>query len=99
MTGTIINIITVLIGGMVGMTLGDRMPGRIKETVMAGLGLFTLAIGVQMFLDSTNPVVVLISLLFGGTIRHHDFLDPGSGFLMGFLNEGHITQHNAHFSV
>jgi len=68
MTGTIINIITVLIGGMIGLTLGDRLPGRIKETVMAGLGLFTLAIGIQMFLDSSNPVVVLLSLLFGGLL-------------------------------
>jgi len=68
MTGTFINIITVLIGGTIGLTLGDRMPGRVKETVLAGLGLFTLAIGVQMFLDTTNPAVVLLSLLFGGLL-------------------------------
>lgn len=68
MTGTIINVVTVLIGGMIGLTLGDRLPGRVKETVMAGLGLFTLAIGVQMFLDLDNPAIVLLSLLFGGLL-------------------------------
>ena len=68
MTGTIINIITVLIGGMIGLILGDRLSMRIKETVMAGLGLFTLAFGVQMFLNTQNQVVVLLSLLFGGLL-------------------------------
>ncbi|NIW46298.1 MAG: DUF554 family protein [candidate division Zixibacteria bacterium] len=68
MTGTLINIVTVLIGGTIGLTFGDRLPSRIKETVMGGLGLFTMAIGVQMFLKTTNPVIVLLSLLFGGLL-------------------------------
>ena len=68
MTGTLINIVTVLIGGTIGLTFGDRLPSRVKETVMGGLGLFTLAIGVQMFLNTTNPVIVLLSLLVGGLL-------------------------------
>ena len=68
MTGTLINIVTVLVGGTIGLTFGDRLPSRVKETVMGGLGLFTLAIGVQMFLNTTNPVIVLLSLLFGGLL-------------------------------
>jgi uncharacterized membrane protein YqgA involved in biofilm formation len=68
MTGTIINIITVLIGGTIGLTFGDRLSGRVKETVMSGLGLFTLAIGVQMFLNTSNPAIVLLALLFGGLL-------------------------------
>ena len=68
MTGTWINIVTVLIGGTIGLTFGDRLPSRVKETVMGGLGLFTLAIGVQMFLNTTNQVIVLLSLLLGGLL-------------------------------
>ena len=68
MTGTIINIIFVLIGGGVGLFFGNRLPERVKQTVMAGLGLFTLVIGISMFLDTQNPVTVLLALLFGGLL-------------------------------
>lgn len=68
MTGTIINTITVLVGGTIGMTFGARLPERVRETVVAGLGIFTAAIGVLMFTDTTNPIVVLVSLLIGGLL-------------------------------
>jgi len=68
MTGTLLNIITVLIGGLLGMLFGARLPERIRETVIAGLGLFTGAYGIQMFLKTENPIIVLGSLLVGGLL-------------------------------
>lgn len=68
MTGTIINVITVLIGGSLGMLFGSRLPERIRQTVVAGLGLFTLAIGLQMALKMEQPLVVLGALLVGGIL-------------------------------
>ena len=68
MTGTWINIATVLLGGTIGLFFGSRLPERIKQTVMAGLGLFTLVIGVSMFLESQNAIIVLLSILFGGIL-------------------------------
>jgi len=68
MTGTILNIIAILAGGSLGLLAGARLPERIRQTVVAGLGLFTAAIGIQMFLKTENPIVVLISLLLGGLL-------------------------------
>jgi uncharacterized membrane protein YqgA involved in biofilm formation len=68
MIGTILNIITVLIGGMIGLTFGARLPKRVHQTVIAGLGLFTAAIGVQMFQKTENSIIVLGSLLVGGIL-------------------------------
>lgn len=68
MTGTFINITTVLIGGTLGMLVGGRFPERVRQTVVAGLGLFTAGIGIQMFLDTHNVIVVLGSLLLGGLL-------------------------------
>lgn len=65
MTGTIINVIAVLLGGTLGTVLGGRLPERLRQTVMAGLGLFVFAIGLQMFLNTKNSLVVLISLVIG----------------------------------
>lgn len=66
MTGTILNIVTVLIGGTIGIVFGNRFPERVRQTVIAGLGLFTAAIGIQMFLKTENPIIVLGSLILGG---------------------------------
>ncbi|HKZ44461.1 MAG TPA: DUF554 domain-containing protein [Anaerolineales bacterium] len=68
MTGTIINIITVLVGGSLGLFLGTKVPERIRDTVMAGLGLFVLGFGLYNFLETNNPLIVLGSLLVGALL-------------------------------
>jgi uncharacterized membrane protein YqgA involved in biofilm formation len=65
MTGTLLNIAAVLIGGMIGLLFGARIPDKLKETIIAGMGLFTAAMGLQMFLDTENPLIVLGALLIG----------------------------------
>jgi len=68
LTGTIINVITVLIGGSLGTVLGNRLPERTRETVMNGLGLVTLLVGVSMALTTQNVLIVLGSVLVGGIL-------------------------------
>lgn len=68
MTGTILNVITVIIGGTFGLFFGVHVSENIRKSVMAVLGLFTLLLGVQMFLVTENPIIVLISLLVGTII-------------------------------
>ena len=71
MTGTILNVIAILAGGGLGMLFGSRIPERLKQTVVSGMGLFTAAMGLQMFFKTGNPLIVLGSLL----VAH-----PGQGF-------------------
>ena len=65
MTGTFLNIATVIIGGIIGLIFGARIPDKLKATVIAGMGLFTAAMGLQMFMKTENPLIVLGSLLIG----------------------------------
>lgn len=65
-TGTVINVVAVLVGGMLGTFLGARLPERIRETIMHGLGLLTIVIGVQLSFQTENVLIVLGSLLIGG---------------------------------
>ncbi len=67
-TGTLINVVTVLLGGAAGLWLGARLPERMRETIMHGLGLLTLVIGVQLTFETDNILIVLGSLLVGGII-------------------------------
>jgi uncharacterized membrane protein YqgA involved in biofilm formation len=68
MTGTFINVATVLLGGLLGLFLGARVPERLKATIVAGMGLFTAAIGMQMFLKTGNAIIVLGALLIGALL-------------------------------
>jgi len=65
MTGTLINVATILIGSTLGLIFGARVPDRLKATVTSGMGLFTAAIGIQMFLKTENSLIVLSALLIG----------------------------------
>jgi len=81
MTGTLINIVAILIGGTVGALLGNRLPAKIQETVMHGLGLLTLVIGVQMALGSANILIPMFSILIGGILGELLRIDDGLNWL------------------
>ena len=68
MTGTFLNVGTVLAGTLVGTVAGKRLPEGIQQRVLAGLGLVTLVIGVDSALawNDTNPLYVLGGVLLGG---------------------------------
>ena len=68
MTGTIINIIAVLLGGGLGTLLGDRLPQRMRDTVMHGIGLVTLVVGVHLTLQTQNILIVMGSVLVGAVL-------------------------------
>ena len=68
MTGTFINIVAILLGSSLGILFGSRLPARLKNTVTAGLGLFTLSIGISMFLKSEESLIVLGGLLIGAVL-------------------------------
>ncbi|MGD8406255.1 MAG: DUF554 domain-containing protein [Anaerolineales bacterium] len=91
MTGTIINIITVLIGGTLGLLFGARLPDRLKKTVIAGMGLFTTAIGIQMFLQTENPLIVLGALLIGALLGEWWRIEDGLQNLGRVLEERFTT--------
>ncbi len=68
MIGTVMNVITVLIGGTIGTFLGHRFPARLQETIVYALGLFTLVIALDSALVTNNALIVLGSLLVGAFI-------------------------------
>jgi uncharacterized membrane protein YqgA involved in biofilm formation len=68
MIGTLLNVITVILGGTLGARLGARLPSQMRETVMHGIGMMTLVIGVQMALGTRNILIVLASILVGGIL-------------------------------
>ena len=68
LSGTLLNAATVLVGGVLGTVLGDRLPERIREQVVRGVGLFTLAMGMKFALDTGNLLYLLGSIVLGGIL-------------------------------
>jgi uncharacterized protein len=68
LTGTFINVGAVLAGTAVGVLLGHRLAPDVQRTVMAGLGLVTLVLGIDLALQwrDTNALYVLGAVLLGG---------------------------------
>jgi hypothetical protein len=68
MIGTLLNVAAVLIGGGLGTRFGERLPVRLRETVLNGLGLFVITIGLKMAFESQNSLITLGSVLLGGLL-------------------------------
>ena len=68
LSGTLLNAATVLVGGLIGTFLGDRLPAHLRERVVLGVGLFVLAMGMKFALDTSNLLYLLGSILLGGII-------------------------------
>lgn len=85
MTGTFLNVGTILLGGGLGLLLGARLPEKLRSTVLAGLGLFTVAFGVRLSLESEQPLIVVASLLFGALIGEWMGIEEGLARIGGWL--------------
>src|SRR5688572_20597189 len=76
LTGTILNVATVLLGTLVGVLLGSRMPPRVQGTLTDGLGMFVLLLGVSLglrvLIDPAaapgDELAVLAAVVVGGAI-------------------------------
>ena len=68
MRGTLLNTATVAVGACVGWALGARVPDAAMQVALSALGLVTVGIGVKMFLESKNVLVLAFALSVGGVI-------------------------------
>ena len=55
--GTVVNVLTVLLGSTVGVLLGHRLPARTREVVTDALGLVTLLVAATTALDVASPAL------------------------------------------
>ncbi|MGL5260413.1 MAG: DUF554 domain-containing protein [Lachnospiraceae bacterium] len=68
MLGTIVNTIAVLLGAAIGMLLKKGFPEKISDTLMKGLGLCTMYLGITGSLKGENSMILIISMVAGALI-------------------------------
>lgn len=66
--GTLVNVATIVAGTGVGVAVAGRLPERTRTTVLTGIGLVVLAVGVESFLETRNAVFPIVSVAVGGLL-------------------------------
>ncbi len=66
--GTIINTVTVIAGGGLGLIIGNKIPDRVRVIIVQVIGITTLAIGLRDVINTENLVFPLVGMVLGGIV-------------------------------
>jgi uncharacterized protein len=77
--GTIVNTLSIIIGSLIGLFFKGSIPEKYSQTIMHGIGLAVILIGMKTALKTDAILMVIISLtlgsLLGELLRIEDRLD------------------------
>jgi uncharacterized protein len=65
--GTLVNGALIIFGTLLGRIF-HRIPQKMKDTIMYGIGLAVMVLGLQMGFKSQQFLIVILSLVFGAVI-------------------------------
>ena len=111
--GTLLNMMTIVVGASLGVLVGNRLPERTRSTVTDALGLVVLVIGGLNVValrddayrnavgDGGTLLIVLGALVIGGItgslLRIEDRLEDFGGWLQRRLSRGEAGESRARF--
>ena len=75
MLGVFINVITVVVGSLIGLLLKKGIPEKVSKAVMIGLGACALYIGISGSLCGENVLILIAAMVLGaisGTLLNID---------------------------
>lgn len=68
MIGTLINCAAIILGSALGLFLRRGMKDSVSKTVMQGIGLSVILIGLMGAIKTSNTLLVILSMVIGGVI-------------------------------
>ncbi len=70
MIAVLINCVAVIAGSLIGLLVGKKLSEDFRTVVYSASALVIIVMGVQMAMESSNFLVLLISLLAGGGVGY-----------------------------
>ena len=67
-TGVIINVLSVMIGGIIGAAAGEKLPGKFKTELNLVFGSCSMGIGISSIILMKNMPAVIFSVVLGSSI-------------------------------
>ncbi len=98
MTGTLMNVGTVLAGGTIGSLVGGRFPNNLRATLTQAIGLTTVVIGLRSALSGDNVLLMLASVVLGAVVGEALRIEAGLERL-GTLVEQRLTRRDRDLSA
>lgn len=65
MLAVLVNAAAIIIGSIVGLLLGGRLKEKHTKTIVVGLGICTMVIGIIGAIETTNILIVIVCLVLG----------------------------------
>lgn len=87
MLGVLVNTACVIIGSLIGLMFKKGIPEKFTETVMVGIGLCTVYIGISGALKGNNTLILIISIVIGAVIGTWIDLDKRINSLGGLIGK------------
>ena len=66
--GLITNFLSIIIGGILGLTIGKKFNEDIKNIIVDCAGIFIMVIGIKSALVAEKDIMILIYLIIGAVI-------------------------------
>jgi len=85
MLGTIVNSLAIAIGCLVGLVIKKGIPDRVSKTIMSGLALCVIYIGIEGSLKGENTLITVVCIAVGGLIGEIIDIDNKINKLGDFL--------------
>lgn len=100
--GTVVNAAAIILGSLLGYLLKEGIPEKINTTIMQGLGLCVIFIGISGSLSARTPLLIIISIVIGAVIgewidideklkRLGDAIEKKLNGKGGSISEGFVT--------
>lgn len=101
--GTVANVITVLVGSLIGIAVGHRLPESVRTTITHALGLFTIILGISSAGSMGSTALasavhgagmlvvlgaVLVGTVIGSLVRIEEWLDRGAQRMHRVFSKG-----------
>lgn len=86
LVGTLVNGLCIILGTLLGRFL-KNIPESMKQTVMSGIGLAVVVLGLQMGFKSQQYLIVILSLVLGAVIGEWIDLDAKLNALGNWLEK------------
>lgn len=68
MLGTLLNFSAIIVGGTIGILFRNGIPEKVSNTIMQGLSLCVIFIGISGAIKGSNTLLIIISMVIGGLI-------------------------------
>lgn len=92
MLGTIVNVIAIICGSLLGLMFRKGIPENYKQIIMSGIGLSVILIGIKSALSSDQLLIVIFSVIIGAAIGEFLRIEAKLESLGGYIEDRLATR-------